>query len=157
MTDQSHLDVFIFATLKKRKGLHAHSSKSWCVYICLSEVYKKRNPRSDSAKSLSAAKMCTESTFFTYFAHAMPIFSKKKKLLYCSYNEILQTHTKFAFWVLEGWIGSLPETLPKAQRTRGLSSTYQSNFFGSYDKFKHKSWSNFIFIISTKHQLQNSN
>ena len=40
------------------------------------------------------------------------------------------------------------ETLPKAQRTRGLSS---------YHKFKHKSWSNFIFRISIKHQLQNFN
>ena len=40
------------------------------------------------------------------------------------------------------------ETLPKAQRTRGLSS---------YHKFKHKSWSNFIFRISTKHHLQNLN
>ena len=40
------------------------------------------------------------------------------------------------------------KTLPKAQRTRGLSS---------YHKFKHKSWPNFIFRISTKHQLQNHN
>ena len=40
------------------------------------------------------------------------------------------------------------KTLPKAQRTRGLSS---------YHKFKHKSWSNFIFKILTKHQLQNIN
>ena len=48
------------------------------------------------------------------------------------------------------------ETLPKAQRTRGLSSAYQSNFFRSYHKFLHKSWSN-IFRISTKHQLQNLN
>ena len=31
------------------------------------------------------------------------------------------------------------ETLPKAQRTRGLSSTYQNNFFGSYHKFFHQS------------------
>ena len=33
------------------------------------------------------------------------------------------------------------KTLPKAQRTRGLSSSYQSNFLvlGSYHKFKHKS------------------
>ena len=31
------------------------------------------------------------------------------------------------------------ETLPKAQRTRGLSSTFQSNFFGSYHEFKCKS------------------
>ena len=48
-------------------------------------------------------------------------------------------------------------TLPKAQRTRGLSSAYQSNFFRSYLKFLHKSWSKFIFKISTKHQLQNFN
>ena len=34
------------------------------------------------------------------------------------------------------------ETLPKAQRTRGLSSSYQSNYLRSYHKFKHKSWSN---------------
>ena len=40
------------------------------------------------------------------------------------------------------------KTLPKAQRTRGLSS---------YQKFVHKYWSNFIFRISTKHQLQNLN
>ena len=48
------------------------------------------------------------------------------------------------------------KTLPKAQRTRGLSSAYQRNFFRSYHKFLHKSWSN-IFRISTKHQLQNLN
>ena len=40
------------------------------------------------------------------------------------------------------------KTLPKAQRTRGLSLSH---------KFKHKSWSNFILRISTKHQLQNFN
>ena len=51
---------------------------------------------------------------------------------------------------------AVTKTLPKAQRTQGLSSTYQSNFFGSYHKFKHKSWSN-IFRISTLHQLQNLN
>ena len=48
------------------------------------------------------------------------------------------------------------KTLPKAQRTRGLSSTYKINFFGSYHKFTHKSWSN-IFRISTLHQHQNLN
>ena len=42
--------------------------------------------------------------------------------------------------------------MPKAQRTQGLSSAYQS-----WNKFKHKSWSNFIFKISTKHSLQNPN
>ena len=41
-----------------------------------------------------------------------------------------------------------PQTLPKAQRTRGLSSYY---------KFLHKSWSYFIFRISNRYQLQNLN
>ena len=40
------------------------------------------------------------------------------------------------------------KTSPKAQRTRGLSS---------YHKFLNKSWSDYIFIISTKQQLQNLN
>ena len=48
------------------------------------------------------------------------------------------------------------KTLPKAQRTRRLSSAYQINFFRSYHKFLHKSWSN-IFRISTKHQVQSLN
>ena len=47
------------------------------------------------------------------------------------------------------------KTLPKAQRTGGLSSGYQSNSFLSYHKFLNKPWSDFIFIISTKQQLQN--
>ena len=47
---------------------------------------------------------------------------------------------------------SKKQTLPKAQRTRGLSSAYQSYWFRSYPKLKHKYWSNFIFRISTKHQ-----
>ena len=38
-----------------------------------------------------------------------------------------------------------------------LSSAYHSNMFRSYHKFKHNSWSNFIFRISIKHQLQNLN
>ena len=49
------------------------------------------------------------------------------------------------------------KTLQKAQQPRGLSSAYQSNLFRSYHKFKQKSLSNFIFRISTKHQLQNLN
>ena len=48
-------------------------------------------------------------------------------------------------------------TLPKAQHTQGLSSGYQSTFFRSYHKFLNKFWSNFIFIILTKQQLQNLN
>ena len=57
------------------------------------------------------------------------------------------------------------KTLPKAQRTRGLSSDYQSKLFRSYHKFSNKSWSDFIFKIltehsfriSTKNNLHNSN
>ena len=64
-------------------------------------------------------------------------------LMHCSI-----THYHILCW-------SLNKTLPKAQRTRGLSSAYKSNFFRSYHKFKHKSWSNFIFRILTKHQFQN--
>ena len=45
------------------------------------------------------------------------------------------------------------KTLPKAQRTRGLSSAYQSNLFRSYHKFKHKSWPNFL-NISNKLNIQ---
>ena len=38
-----------------------------------------------------------------------------------------------------------------------VECSYQSNFFRSYHKFLHKSRSNFIFRISTKHQLRNLN
>ena len=47
-----------------------------------------------------------------------------------------------------GLFSCINKTLPKAQQTRGLSS---------YHKFKHNSWSNFIFRTSTKHKLQNLN
>ena len=47
------------------------------------------------------------------------------------------------------------DTLPKAQWTRWLSSAYKSNFFRSYHKFLHESWSNIVFRISSKHQFQN--
>ena len=51
------------------------------------------------------------------------------------------------------------KTSPKAQRTRGLSSAYQSHLFMSYHKFKKKSWSSLSsesrrsinFKITTKH------
>ena len=68
--------------------------------------------------------------------------------------------TCFTWWLIWGMMPAfefLLQTLPKAQRTRGLSSSCQSNFLKSYHKFKHKSWSNFIFRISTKHQFQNLN
>ena len=38
-----------------------------------------------------------------------------------------------------GNLGLSPKTLPKAQRTRGLSSGYQSNFLRSYHKILNKS------------------
>ena len=45
------------------------------------------------------------------------------------------------------------QILPKAQRTRGLSSSYQSKFLRSYYEFLHRACSNFIFRILTKKQL----
>ena len=50
--------------------------------------------------------------------------------------------------------GAIVQTLPKAQRTRGLSSSCQSNFLRSHHKFKNKSWSHFIFRILALHQLK---
>ena len=47
----------------------------------------------------------------------------------------------------------LKKTLPKAQRTRGLSSSFQSKELGHITS----SNTNFIFKISTKHLLQNLN
>ena len=56
-------------------------------------------------------------------------------------------------------VRSSNETLPKAQRTRGLSSAYQSNFtlvtLGHITNY----YTNLdqTFRISTKHQIQNLN
>ena len=66
-------------------------------------------------------------------------------------NIIDLNHAKWYLYVTKKSLHvSLPDknTLPKVQRTRGLSS---------YHKFKHKSQSIFIFRILTKHQLQNIN
>ena len=68
----------------------------------------------------------------------------------CIRGSLFSCSSTYAFILWQ----SLLQTLPKAQRTRGLSFTYQSNFFGSYHKFSDKSWSDFIFTISTKQQLQ---
>ena len=74
---------------------------------------------------------------------------------------IVLIHFSFLTIKFTSWISSIhpcpvwpwpaptsSQTLPKAQRTRGLSS---------YNKFKQKSWSSCIFRISTKHQTQNLN
>ena len=67
------------------------------------------------------------------------------------FSRVSNLHLRTSFWYSSNWNckgGCKAKTLPKAQRTRGLSS---------FHKFKHKSWSNFIFRISTRHQLQNLN
>ena len=51
----------------------------------------------------------------------------------------------------------LKKTLPKAQRTRGLSSAYQSNLLRSCHEFLQKSYSNFILRILTENLFQNIN
>ena len=104
--------------------------------------------------------VCMESILFTYFKddkqnfyttllekltninHHLFVFrkkfTKKRKLnqTWCRFNH---ARPIFLFPPLPS------ETMPNAQRTRGLSSSYQSNLFRSYHKFKNKSWSNFIF------------
>ena len=49
-------------------------------------------------------------------------------------------------------LSKIEKTLPKAQRTRGLSSAYKSNFFRSYHKFLHESWSNLVQASISKSQ-----
>ena len=49
----------------------------------------------------------------------------------------------------------IKQTLPKAQRARGLSSGYHSKFIKSHQKFSNKSCSFISFLISSKQQLQN--
>ena len=82
-----------------------------------------------------------------------------------TWEELLSfQHEKVCMAFVYMWEGLLKKTLPKAQRTRGLSSAYQSN------KFLHKSWSNskiqnlnqtsafrpnFNFKILTKQPLHN--
>ena len=83
--------------------------------------------------------------------------------MYFSRLDILWIYSSRSDTLQRAYCGRAPlqvggiKTLPKAQRTRGLSSSYLSNFLRSYHEFKHKSWSNFIFRISTKHELQNFN
>ena len=94
----------------------------------------------------------------------MAIFAQRflphKVILFCRKKMKFVRNTRISSGgTLTNWVVAYltnEKTLPKAQRTRGLSSAYQSNFFRSYHKFLHKSWSN-IFRISTKHQLQNLN
>ena len=47
-------------------------------------------------------------------------------------------------------ISDTSPALPKARRTRGLSYANQSNFFMSYHKFLHRSWSNFLHTLNQK-------
>ena len=57
--------------------------------------------------------------------------------------------SSFNLWLLSLYceVQHDSKTLPKAQRTRGLSSSFQSNFLKSYQVLLHKSCSNFIFRI----------
>ena len=66
--------------------------------------------------------------------------------IFCPLSVVRPRYTKlryfFSHFTLEAAESFNQETLPKAQRTRGLSS---------YHNFLHKSWSNFNFRLSTKH------
>ena len=49
------------------------------------------------------------------------------------------------------------QNIAKGTTAPTVESGYQSNFFSSYHKFSNKSLPDFIFIFSTKQQLQNLN
>ena len=51
----------------------------------------------------------------------------------------------------------LNKNIAKGTTDPRVDSGYQSNFFSSYHKFSNKSLPDFIFIFSTKQQLQNLN
>ena len=120
------------------------------------------------ADELCAKPMCCGSkSWVETWIISSPLFSLPPKTFptsrrfNCSLSLSLTFHhngssTSAASCKHKGLCLYIGKTLPKAQRTRGLSSTYQSNFFESYHKFKHKSWWN-IFRISTLHQYQNLN
>ena len=65
-----------------------------------------------------------------------------------------QNSKQYVYFFLRQNELSFKQTLPKAQRTQGLSPSCQSNFLRSYHKFKKKSWAHFIFRIPSKHQLK---
>ena len=90
--------------------------------------------------------------FYIIFNIFLHILSPQKPLVNMNRTILLDCHCHTTF-AKRSW----KETLPKAQRTRGLSSGYQIKFFNSYHKFSNKSLSDFIFIFLTKQQLQNVN
>ena len=102
---------------------------------------------------------CQSNCFKNY--HKLPWTSRLEALIN-RFKKKPTIHTWFIgliYELFEKWKNNVrghhKETLPKAQRTKGLSSGYQNNFYRSYQKFSNKSWLDFIFIISTKQQLQN--
>ena len=72
------------------------------------------------------------STGNTIGGFTVNIFSQRCKYVFKSVIE------NFLF-IVEPTVKAIYKTLPKAQRTRGLSSSYQCNFLRSYHKFEHKS------------------
>ena len=78
------------------------------------------------------------STFFHLpsMGHSM---GYRHKHIFCAITELLVHQRKRIFCAIAAILQRSMETLPKAQRTRGSSSAYQSNIFRSYHKFLHKS------------------
>ena len=74
---------------------------------------------------------------------------RKRQLWKCGSvnNVVMQNSIKMCRFKSGPLKNTVMQTLPKAQRTRGLSSSFQSNFFKSYQVLLHKSCSNFIFRI----------
>ena len=95
--------------------------------------------------------------FLWCFNQVIAIFSKAQKSYYswCPQIYLLTAVPMFSFTQLASNPKAQFQNIAKGTTDRGLSSVYQSNLFRSFHKFSHKSWSNFIFRISTNHQLQN--
>ena len=73
---------------------------------------------------------------------AMPELSWEKSFSESVVRDVPNQFTDYAVFLTlskKGWGSDSNQTLPKAQRTRGLSSSCQSNLLRSHHKFKHKS------------------
>ena len=108
-------------TKLNREIIFPHFHNSQCVHdISESDVFDNFNLFSFNFLSVDVCEVSELWSFCIFFL----LLLRLMKLIFYSLFDIF----------IDG-----NQTLPKAQRTRGLSFTYQSNFFGSYQKFKHKS------------------
>ena len=108
------------------------------VTLSLSTGYITLNHLNIGCILASSRKTVVKCTNFSWTLDKEILYRRRRKILNFAEKERYHTYDK----------RNIEKTLPKAQRTRGLSS---------YHKFLHKSWSNFILRISNKQQIQHLN